>query len=68
MLSPRTTIRTLILLALAAAPLSAQQQRFSLDHFRRIVGVTEYYAAHQVVETSGAVSIFPALVRRMDRP
>ena len=37
---PRTTLRTLALLTLAAAPLSAQQQRFSLDHLRRIVGVS----------------------------
>lgn len=36
----RTTIRTLALLAVATSPLSAQQQRFSLDHFRRIVGVS----------------------------
>lgn len=37
--SARATLRTLALLTLAAAPLAAQQQRFSLDHFRRIVGV-----------------------------
>jgi dipeptidyl aminopeptidase/acylaminoacyl peptidase len=36
----RTAFRTLALLAVAAAPLAAQQQRFSLDHFRRIVGVS----------------------------
>ncbi len=36
----RTTIRTLALLALATSPLLAQQQRFSLDQLRRIVGVS----------------------------
>jgi dipeptidyl aminopeptidase/acylaminoacyl peptidase len=40
MRSARTTIRTLVLMALAASPLAAQQQRFSLDHLRRIVGVS----------------------------
>jgi dipeptidyl aminopeptidase/acylaminoacyl peptidase len=40
MLSARTTIRTLALLALAGSPLAAQQQRFSLDQLRRIVGVS----------------------------
>lgn len=38
--SPRPPLRILLLLALAASSLSAQQQRFSLDHFRRIVGVS----------------------------
>jgi dipeptidyl aminopeptidase/acylaminoacyl peptidase len=40
MTSARTTIRTLVLLALAAIPLAAQQQRFSLDQLRRIVNVS----------------------------
>ena len=38
MRSPRS-IRALVMLALSASPLTAQQ-RFSLDHFRRIVGVS----------------------------
>ena len=38
--SARATIRALALLALVSSPLAAQQQRFSLDHFRRIVGVS----------------------------
>ena len=37
-----TTIRALVLLALATSPLAAQQQqqRFTLDHLRRVVGVS----------------------------